>query len=98
MDNSVSLLKQRVRSKQILGVVVPSYTFQTSILPLFCVAACQNRVRHLNVRIVRLVVTQYKITFQLADFAYAYRIIHTDGVGINYIFQSGTKIDSIIRV
>ena len=65
MSDSISLLKKEIGCQHIFTVIVPDH-FKRTIFPVFSILTEENSVSNLKVCIVHIIVSNYKITFQLS--------------------------------
>ena len=64
ISDSISLLEKIIGCKHILIVIVPDH-FKRTIFPVFSILTEENIISNLKISIVHIIVSNYKITFQL---------------------------------
>ena len=98
MYDAVPFLKQRVGRQQKFRIIIVLYAFKRSVLSVLGLTALEDRIRHLNVGIIHLVVAENKVAFKPAYPADAYHIIPARSVSVNDIFNDRSEIDPVVSV
>ena len=65
MSDSISLLEKIIGCQHIFTVIVPDH-FKWTIFPVFSILTEENSISNLKISIVHIIVSNYKITFQLS--------------------------------